>query len=126
MARKGNQNRKKSYMKYKAEGHLEINKKKKQERHEKRMNKFAEKRTLGNGYVYSKERTANETPDKKSKLNGNLKTEFAKYRSLFAKLDNELKDKKEKEKMNLKKQSSNIKLNQESDEEIYEERRKKN
>ena len=107
MARIKNNN-KRNYDKYKAEGRLERNKKKKQERHEKRLQKFAEKRASGNGYEYSKEHTQAKIksfenyPDcdmnvfnqydhiNKKWKDGGCKCEYSRVRSVFAKLDNEM------------------------------------
>ena len=94
MARPGNN--KKSCEKYSREGRLEKNKKLRQERDEKRKAKFAKRREEGKAYEYKpnpyKEGTNEynrETLQRFDKTQ-NKKTEFQRWRSIFAKLDNEI------------------------------------
>lgn len=75
---------KKRCEKYKLSGRKEINKARKQERHQRRLEKFRRRREEGKCYQYD--------PDKYPKTDpsdGN-KTEFQKWKSIMAKLNNEL------------------------------------
>ncbi len=70
------------YDKYKNQGRLEINKKRKQEKAKKREERFAQRRADGKNYVYPQ----NEVPT----INVVNKRDPAYLESVFRKLDNEL------------------------------------
>jgi len=95
MARIGHN--KKRCEKYKLSGARERNKQIKQERHKKRMERFAKRREEGKAYVYDKDKPAS----LKTEPGDGGKTEFQKWRSEMAKLDYEMKkaDQEEKQKI---------------------------
>lgn len=88
---------KKRCEKYKASGNRERNKILKQERHKKRMERFAKRREEGKNYVYDKDKPLS----LKTEPGDGGKTEFQKWRSSMAKLDYEIKkaDQEEKQKL---------------------------
>lgn len=119
MARIGKHKQK--YDKYKNSGNKAKNKILKQERHEKRLAKFAKKREDGKGYVYSKEKSDNKFNKYCTEYNLNIQnstelrnsyfkpnqnsnrgkhTPLAKYTSEMRKLDNRMKEREEAEKKN--------------------------
>lgn len=119
MARIGKHKQK--YDKYKNSGNKAKNKILKQERHEKRLAKFAKKREDGKAYTYSKENAEakfkaiyaekkykqDELTELKNTLfkpnqnsNRGKHTPLAKYTSEMRKLDNRMKEREEAEKKN--------------------------
>lgn len=97
MARKGGN--KKRCEKYKLGGHKERNKKLKQERHQKRMERFRKRREEGKCYQYDKDKYPKTTPSDGGK------TDYQKWVSLMAKLNNELNKEAREEKLRLQKAS---------------------
>ena len=110
MSRISNKNRKKHYDNYKMGGHYDTNKKLKQARHKKRMDRFAKRREEGKAYVYSKERA--EAKREEAYKNGvelgtnigsnrGKHTPIAVATSIFRKLRNQLEAEATKEKEKL-------------------------
>lgn len=105
MAKPGNKNNKARCEKYKMQGRREINKKKKQEKHEQLMNKFKKRKEEGKTYSYkpisfpknSKEYIKEKNT--RARKNTSHKTPLAKFTSIMRKLDNELMKQKELEKV---------------------------
>ena len=96
MARAGKN--KKKCEKYKLSGRREENKRLKQEKDKKRIEKFRKRREEGKCYDYKRHM------DHYTEPSDGHKTEFQKWRSIMAKLDNELKaiEKEEKAKSSSK------------------------
>lgn len=86
----GNKSHKERCKQYKAEGRRELNKKKKAARHEKRMQRFAERRESCKCYQYDKRKTEKKIKDRVpigTNLGSNKWTEVAEWDSISAKLD---------------------------------------
>lgn len=85
--------------KYKNSGHHEINKHLKQERHEKRMTRFAKRKADGKSYVYQSDRTGTkENPSGPNTFEKGIVTElrddhrlpYSRWTSIMRKLNNDL------------------------------------
>lgn len=99
MAKVGNKNNKERCKQYKAEGRRELNKKKKAARHEKRMQRFAERRESGKCYQYDKKRTEKKIKDRVpigTNLGSNKRTDVAEWDSISAKLNKIYEEEKKK------------------------------
>lgn len=126
MARIGKHKQK--YDKYKNSGNKAKNKILKQERHEKRLAKFAKRREDGKNYVYSKDKAKSKFDSVYSKKNYKTEemtelkntlfkpnqnsnrgrhTPLAKYTSEMRKLDNRLRAREEEEKLKRAKEKEN-------------------
>lgn len=95
----GNKAHKERCKQYKAEGRRELNKKKKQARHEKRMQRFAERRESGKCYQYDKKRTEKKIKDRVpigTNLGSNKRTDVAEWDSISAKLNKIYEEEKKK------------------------------
>lgn len=99
MARKGSPRNKKAIEKYKMNDRKHINAEARKERHEKRMQKFADRKANGKSYVYVKPNSEEEKLRRSNKVTNELSVRVKDYshlKSVFAKLENELaKDKME-------------------------------
>lgn len=102
---KPNKNRKKFYDAYKGQNRLERNKVKKQERHEKRNARFAERKAAGKSYSYNKE-TSSEVCE--SNVGSKRHTDIARLESIFAKLDYEINEEKMKQKIRAHKEKKTV------------------
>ncbi len=80
---------KKKCEKYKNQARLEKNKDIKQKRHEKRMQRFADRKQAGKTYEYSKDQSSHKQESNKCSRQPRH-TEYCKLESLFAKLDLEM------------------------------------
>ena len=105
----GNKAHKERCKQYKAEGRRELNKKKKQERHLHRMEKFREKmerrKAAGKEYKYDKKRTEEKYKNHipvGTNLNSGKRSEFAEWDSICTFLDKCYEE--EKKKMTVKKE----------------------
>ena len=95
----GNKNHKARCQQYKSEGRRELNKKKKAARHEKRMQRFAERRESGKCYQYDKKRTEKKIKDRVpigTNLGSNKRTDVAEWDSISAKLNKIYEEEKKK------------------------------
>lgn len=95
----GNKAHKERCKQYKAEGRRELNKKKKAARHEKRMQRFAERRESGKCYQYDKKRTEKKIKDRVpigTNLGSNKRTDVAEWDSISAKLNKIYEEEKKK------------------------------